>query len=63
MPERDATVDPIAPPREQAQETSVLSQASTPRPQAQTSVQEPKEDLGAVEWFYRDPAGQEQGAL
>ncbi|EAL20161.1 hypothetical protein CNBF2380 [Cryptococcus deneoformans B-3501A] len=36
----------------------------SPTPTSQTPqvpIQEPKEDLGAVEWFYRDPNGQEQG--
>ncbi|WVQ81229.1 hypothetical protein IAT38_003351 [Cryptococcus sp. DSM 104549] len=48
IPERDA---------------SVLEPTPAPgRPQEEIQQpQEEKEDLGAVEWFYRDPNGQEQG--
>lgn len=49
IPDRDATV---------------LDSTPAPAPSSQTPhapIQEPKEDLGAVEWFYRDPNGQEQG--
>ncbi|OXG22932.1 cytoplasmic protein [Cryptococcus neoformans Ze90-1] len=49
IPDRDATV---------------LDSTPAPAPTSQTPhapIQEPKEDLGAVEWFYRDPNGQEQG--
>nr|XP_019048049.1 hypothetical protein I302_04671 [Kwoniella bestiolae CBS 10118]OCF26979.1 hypothetical protein I302_04671 [Kwoniella bestiolae CBS 10118] len=55
VPERDATVlDSISAPVNphligQAQEL-----AQQPQP-------EEKQDLGAIEWFYRDPNGQEQG--
>lgn len=49
IPDRDATV---------------LDSIPAPAPSSQTPhapIQDPKEDLGAVEWFYRDPNGQEQG--
>lgn len=45
-------------------DASVLDLTPAPAPTSQTPqapTQEPKEDLGAVEWFYRDPNGQEQG--
>ncbi|WVR09078.1 hypothetical protein IAU60_006139 [Kwoniella sp. DSM 27419] len=55
VPERDATVlesaaAPIAPRLDGSQDQS----------QTQTQPEE-KQDLGSVEWFYRDPNGQEQG--
>ena len=53
VPERDADVASVAPPSE-----TPAPQASQQREQQQ---QQQKEDLGAIEWFYRDPAGQEQG--
>ncbi|OWZ70991.1 hypothetical protein AYX14_03615 [Cryptococcus neoformans] len=49
IPDRDATV---------------LDSTPAPAPSSQTPhapIQDPKEDLGAVDWFYRDPNGQEQG--
>lgn len=50
VPERDATVIDIS---------SSQSSASTPQPE----VPQEKEDFGSIEWFYRDPAGDEQGKL
>ena len=53
LPERDATVEETA------------SRLATPVPASQSLDSAPpaqeKEDLGAIEWFYRDPGGQEQG--
>lgn len=54
LPNRDADVADIAPPRE-----TPVAAVATPQP----AQQETKEDLGAIEWYYRDPAGQEQGEL
>lgn len=54
LPERDATVNAPAPQTETADDTVLSSQ-----PGAQAKAE--REDLGAVEWYYRDPNGQEQG--
>lgn len=52
LPERDATViDSVTPPRAQ--------EDAPGQSEAQTAAQ--REDLGAIQWYYRDPNGQEQG--
>lgn len=48
VPERDASLREVP-----------LPQTTAPAP-PQQEVQD-KEDLGVIEWFYRDPNGQEQG--
>lgn len=57
-PEADKHADsePAQPPKEANQE-----QSAPAVPQTRTPVQEPREDLGSVNWLYRDPNGQEQG--
>jgi len=49
VPDRDATVE--------------VASESDPRDEAgqQQQQQQPEEDLSAVQWFYRDPQGEEQG--
>ncbi|WWC91225.1 uncharacterized protein L201_006167 [Kwoniella dendrophila CBS 6074] len=50
VPERDATV------------LDSINAPAVPQDRAQTpTLTEEKQDLGAIEWFYRDPNGQEQG--
>ncbi|ORX39105.1 hypothetical protein BD324DRAFT_649196 [Kockovaella imperatae] len=51
--ERDATVEDTATPQPVSQDLPTTDMIPT-RPPA-------KQDLGAVEWYYRDPGGQEQG--
>ncbi|WVO15469.1 hypothetical protein L204_103127 [Cryptococcus depauperatus] len=58
IPERDASVlepSPTLTPSKPQQSTRLPSTA------ARSSHDPPEEDLGAAEWYYRDPNGQEQG--
>ncbi|WVF65563.1 hypothetical protein IAT40_000292 [Kwoniella sp. CBS 6097] len=61
VPDRDATVlesslAPAVPHR-----VNGIHEGSQPPALAQSQQPEEKQDLGNVEWFYRDPNGQEQG--
>lgn len=55
-PDKPAETEPAQPLSEVSQEPP-----SSAVPESRTPVQEPREDLGAVNWLYRDPNGQEQG--
>ncbi|OCF39763.1 hypothetical protein I317_06425 [Kwoniella heveanensis CBS 569] len=61
VPDRDATIleSQLAP--AVPQRVNGVEEVSQPPALSQTQQSEEKHDLGNVEWFYRDPNGQEQG--
>ena len=59
VPERDATVDNVSA-SSQTSQTGVDVHSTR---LLQQSPADGREDLGAVQWYYRDPGGQEQGGF
>jgi PERQ amino acid-rich with GYF domain-containing protein len=52
LPERDSTV---------SDQVGQVQAAKDAPAQSEAQVEQQREDLGAVQWYYRDPNGQEQG--
>ena len=58
VPDRDATVTDDTPSQDQNLHVGAPESSTLLSPQLQHQEQE---DLSAVQWYYRDPGGQEQG--